>query len=264
MKSSAMGRILFPRDGDRRPPPDPFERDSGEDQDAAGDLEWMQRLREKDEREEDGEERLQVAEERRARRPDAVDRGEPEDVGEEERADHRVAEAEPDLPTEREVLRRHLRDADERERDPPDREHESADPERRVAAHQGANRDRVAAPGEREPDREQVSAETAREVAPTRGRNEPNASERDRRAEPERVRQLLEPEDDREQRDEDRRRAEQERDRGRLRELECVHEAQLVEEERERRDEHEREVSARDAKGALAAVREDPEQRGGG
>src|SRR5690348_18237611 len=101
MKSSAMGRILFPRDGDRRPSPDPFERDSGEDQDAAGDLEWVQRLREQDEREEDGEERLQVPEERRTRRPDAVDRGEPEDVGQEEGADNRVAEAEPDLPAER-------------------------------------------------------------------------------------------------------------------------------------------------------------------
>src|SRR5947209_4364070 len=202
MKSSAIGRILFPLHGDRRPPPDPFERDPREDQDSPGDLEGMQRLREQDEREEDGEERLEVAEERRARRPDAVDRGEPEDVGEEERADHRVAEAEPDLPPESEVLRRHLRDAHQRERDPPDCEHERADPERRVTPHQGPDRYGVTAPREREPDREQVSAETAREVAAARRGDQPDTAERDRRAEPQRVRQVRQPEDDREQRDE--------------------------------------------------------------
>src|SRR5689334_21099199 len=215
MKSSAMGRILFPRDGDRRPSPDPFERDSGEDQDAAGDLEWVQRLREQDEREEDGEERLQVPEERRTRRPDAVDRGEPEDVGQEEGADNRVAEAEPDLPAEREMLRRHLRDADERKRDPAHREHEGADPERRVAPHQRPDRDGVTAPGERKPDREQVAAEAAREVAAAGGGDQPDTAERDRRAEPERIRQVLEAERDRDQRDEDGRRPEQKRDRRR-------------------------------------------------
>src|SRR2546423_9235869 len=143
MKYSAMGRILFPLHGDRRPPPEPFERDPGEHQDAARDLERVQRLGEQDEREEDREERLQVAEERRARRPDAVDRGEPEDVGEEERADHRVAEAEPHLPAEGEVMRRHLRDADGRWRDPPDRENASAEPAWRVAPDEGRYRDRV-------------------------------------------------------------------------------------------------------------------------
>src|SRR6266567_794274 len=105
MKSSAIARILFPRRRNRSPPPEALERDPGEDEDASRDLQRMQRLRQQDEREEDGEERLQVAEQRRARRPDAVDRGEPEDVREKERADHRVGEAEPDLPAEREVLR---------------------------------------------------------------------------------------------------------------------------------------------------------------
>ena len=55
--------------------------------------------------------RLKVAEQRGARRADAVDRREPEDVREEERADHGVAEAEPDLPAEVEVLGADLRDA---------------------------------------------------------------------------------------------------------------------------------------------------------
>ena len=53
-------------------------------------------LAEEHEREEDGEERLQVREERRARRADARDRGEPQDVRQEERPDHREGEAEPD------------------------------------------------------------------------------------------------------------------------------------------------------------------------
>src|SRR6266542_3355020 len=51
-----------------RTPPEALERDPGEDQHAAGDLQRMQRLREQHEREEHREERLQVPEERRARR----------------------------------------------------------------------------------------------------------------------------------------------------------------------------------------------------
>ena len=47
------------------------------------------------EREEDAEERLHVREERRPRRADAADRGEPQDVRQEQRADHREREADP-------------------------------------------------------------------------------------------------------------------------------------------------------------------------
>ena len=134
----------------------------------------------------DGEERLQVREERRARRADAVDRREPEDVREEERPDHRVAEAEPDLPAEREVLLAELRDADERERHPADREHERADPKRRVAAHERRDRDRVAGPRERGRDRDQRARE-ARADAAVRDRDQRDAAERDRGADPERA-----------------------------------------------------------------------------
>ena len=88
---------------------------------------------------------------------DAVDRREPEDVRQEERPDHGVAEAEPDLPAEGELLLAELRDADERERHPADREHERADPVRRVAAHERRDRDRVARPGQSGGDRDQRS-----------------------------------------------------------------------------------------------------------
>ena len=69
---------------------------------TAGDLHRVQRLRQQDEREE--RRRRTAGGSRRATHAtaDAVDRREPEDVREEERPDHRVAEAEPDLPAERE------------------------------------------------------------------------------------------------------------------------------------------------------------------
>src|SRR5579859_5011175 len=102
MKSSAIGAkyALFDRwrSHRRNTAANPLEHDPGEDQDAAHDLQRMQRLGEQEDREHDREERLQVPEQRRARGPDSVDRGEPEDVGEEERADDGVPEAEPHEP----------------------------------------------------------------------------------------------------------------------------------------------------------------------
>src|SRR5581483_372889 len=127
MKSSAIGRILVGarRDRFRRlrrgPAREALERDPGEDQHAARDLEGAERLVQQEEREEDGEERLQVAEERGPRGADAVDRGEPEDVREEERADDGIAEPEPHLPAERELLLAELRARDGGERDPAER-----------------------------------------------------------------------------------------------------------------------------------------------
>ena len=108
------------------------------------DLPAVEVLREEEQREHDREEGLEVREERRARRPDAVDRGEPEDVREEERADDGEGEGEPGRRAEIEVLLEHLRQADDRERDPAEREHERADPERRVPAHQRRDGDGVA------------------------------------------------------------------------------------------------------------------------
>src|SRR4051794_23533686 len=122
MKSSLMRAIVrllpsdcFLADQLARPVPEALERDSREDQHAPDDLESAERLREEKEREDDREERLHVREERRPGRADAIDRGEPEDVREKERADDGVAEPEPHLPPERELLLAQLVDARERE-----------------------------------------------------------------------------------------------------------------------------------------------------
>src|SRR5690242_13931060 len=121
MKSSAMCRLCrCPQFGGTRgpAPPQPLVRDAREDEDAACDLERMEALPEQDNREEDREERLQVVEQSRARGADAVDRREPQDVREEERPDDCVAEAEPDLPPERERLVCELRRRERGKRHP--------------------------------------------------------------------------------------------------------------------------------------------------
>src|ERR1700758_5361686 len=99
-----VGSSLDARDGCGSSPQHAFVCDPREDEDSTRDLERAKALAEQDEREEDGEERLQVREEGRSRGPDSVDRGEPEDVREEESPDDRVAEAEPHLPAEGEGL----------------------------------------------------------------------------------------------------------------------------------------------------------------
>src|SRR4051794_25856232 len=121
MKSSAMGSMLFRQAWRRRRgllPQTPLEVDPDEDEDAAGDLERVERLGEQDEREEDAEERLEVVDDHGPRGADPGDGGEPEDVREEERPDDRVREAEPRESAEVELLARDLRDRDGRERQP--------------------------------------------------------------------------------------------------------------------------------------------------
>src|SRR6476659_9651887 len=98
MKSSAMPSMLFGRGqrrGDRPVAQAPLEVDPDEDQDAADDLERMERLGEQKQREQDAEERLEVVDDDGPRRANALDRREPEDVREEERPDDGVREAEP-------------------------------------------------------------------------------------------------------------------------------------------------------------------------
>src|SRR5438034_11620815 len=82
--------------------------DAAADRDAADELEPRERLGEQDQRDHRSEERLQVGEHRRARRPDAVDRAEPEDVRHDERADNGEDEARPEQSARRPVLRREL------------------------------------------------------------------------------------------------------------------------------------------------------------
>src|SRR5688572_14765078 len=75
--------------------------DPDRDQHTAGQLEQPERLGQEHDRDRRREEGLQVRGERRARRPDALERAEPEDVGENERPEGREEEKPPDLPAER-------------------------------------------------------------------------------------------------------------------------------------------------------------------
>ena len=130
----------------RGPPPAALEHDPGEDRHAAEPLEPVQVLGEDQGREDRGDERLDVREQRRPRRPDPVDGGEPEDVRQEQRPDDREREADPDEVAERRVvLVGDLGRAEREERNAHHAEHDRADPVRRVAAHQRRDRHRVAA-----------------------------------------------------------------------------------------------------------------------
>jgi hypothetical protein len=82
--------------------------DSACDRQAAHDLHRRDRLRQQREGDECGEEGLQVGEQRRSRRADAVDCGEPEQVRDHERPDHGEREADPHERTEVEALIREL------------------------------------------------------------------------------------------------------------------------------------------------------------
>ena len=96
--------------------------------------------------------------------------------GEGEREPHHPAEA-------GESSARELRDARQRERHPAEREHERADPKRRVAAHQRGDRDRVGGPGRGGRDREQRRRAGSPERPPlAAGRDQPDPDERDQRA----------------------------------------------------------------------------------
>src|SRR5581483_12301425 len=147
-----------------------------------------------------------IREERGARRSDAVDRREPEDVREEQRADDRVGEAEPRARREVVALVRRLPHARDRERHPAEREYERADPKRRVPAKKRRDRDRVPAPRRGGEQREHVTGDASREsAAPPRDEADPH--EREERRRPERALQPLEPAERRVDADEDRRRA---------------------------------------------------------
>ena len=204
------------------------QEDPAADQDAADDLEPRHRLLEQHEREDRRDERLQVRDERRARRPDAVDGLEPEDVREHERPERRVDEADPHERAEVERLMRRLREARRCDGDPADREHERADPVRRVAAHQRRDRDRVRRPGRGGREAEQVAFDAPRDAARLPERDQRDAGERDAGGEPEAPVQPLEPDRERDQRREDRRRAEDQRDRRRVRVRQRVDVGELV------------------------------------
>src|SRR5579862_4158258 len=249
-------------DGDRLRPalPHALEDDADRDCGATGDLPSVQLFGEEHEREEDGEERLQVREQGRTGRPDAVDRREPEDVGQEERPDHRVGERDPHQRAEvAEALRGELRDADEYQREPAERQHDCADPQRRIAAHQRGDRDRIGSPGRRRRDRDQVAEPIARDAAAPG--DQPDAEERDGGGEPERRGRPFDPDDEREDADEHRRRPEHEADRRRRRQVHAGDEARLVQEDEQRRQPDELPVRPADPERPLALCGEAPEER---
>src|SRR5437764_189360 len=147
-------------------PPHPAEQDPRADRDAAQDLQPRDLLGEDGEREDRGDERLQVREERRAGGTDAVDRPEPEDVRQDERAEQRVAEADPVEPADRTpVLRRELARSRGDERHPADEEDDGADLVRRVAAHERRDDHRVRGPRRGRSDREHVARDVAGDSA---------------------------------------------------------------------------------------------------
>jgi hypothetical protein len=87
----------------------PGEDERQPDRQASGDLQPRQLLGQQHDREEGGQEGLEVRHERRARRADPLDRREPEEVREHQWADHREGEPDPHERLEVPVLIEQLR-----------------------------------------------------------------------------------------------------------------------------------------------------------
>ena len=162
---------------------------------------------------------------------DPVERVEPEDVGDDERPERREHEQHPHLPAEAPVLRARLRQADQRDPDPRERQHYGADPGRRVAGHQRRDQDRVHGPGRGGEDPPQDPGRVAADLTAGAERHERDAGHGERCPGPEAARQHLRAEGEPDQRGEDRRRGEDQRDHRGRRGLERVDEADLVDEE---------------------------------
>ena len=155
------------------------------------------------------EERLEVGGERRAGRPDAVERAEPELVRQDERAraSRRASSAQTSQPRSQ-SWSESCGSAGERDRDPRAAEDDGADPRRRVAAHERGDEDRVARPRRGGEDAEEDAAEVAREAPPEPSATSATPREGEQRAGPEARRERLGAEREPGERGEDRRRAE--------------------------------------------------------
>ena len=140
--------------------------------------ESSERLREEHDGEQRAEERLEVGEQRRPPRADAVHGREPEDVRKYQRPDDRKRKAGPDEPVEIPVLVRQLLAREQHEREPHQHENSRRDAVRRVLAHEGRDRDRVRCPGRRHAHRDEDAAELARERAACADGDERDAAER--------------------------------------------------------------------------------------
>src|SRR6476469_2360606 len=103
------------------------DHDSRSDAETARDLDGGHLLGEEYQREDGGDEGLQVAGERGPRGPDAVQGAEPEDIGEDERAERGEREQQPDAPAETVILALRLADPRHGQTEPAEREHDRAD-----------------------------------------------------------------------------------------------------------------------------------------
>ena len=154
--------------------------------------------------------------------------------------------------------------AGDRERDPAEDEHERADPERRVAAHERRDGDRVAAPRCGAQHGEEVAAKVGGHALPRTGGDEHDACEGERGRDPEPPTEPLDPDEARDERCEDRQRAEQERSGRRGRQVEREDEAELIHEQEHDGEPDERQIAAPDPERALARERErDEHERSG-
>src|SRR3954470_12079291 len=228
----------------RRPGSSPARRegDPACDRDSADDLHGRNRLREQDERDDRREERLQVREERCARRAHAVDRREPEQVGDHERPEHGEREPDPDERAEVVALVGELLRPRQGEQRRHGEQEDRTEPERGISPHERADRHRVGGPGGRTANGERVPFEVRRQASARTNCDQRDARERHQRCDPEADAQMLDARASGEEGGEDRQRSEQQRDGRRSREAECVDEAQLVREQHRRTEDDDRQV----------------------
>ncbi len=209
------------------------------------------------------QEGLQVREERSARGPDAIDRGEPHQVRQDEGPEDGEGETEPEERAEVELLLADLAASEQEEGQGDHEQDDGADPKRRVTAHQRRDRDRVGGPRESAEHGERVALDIPGQASTRSHADQSDAGERDDGRTPEATAEALDPDGAREERRKDRERPEQQRDGGRGREAQRVDEAQLVYEEHCHTDGDERELSAADRKRALPRESDRREQKGG-
>ena len=241
-----------------------LKRDPRSDREAADDLERGHLLGEDQQREQGAEKRLEVRVEGGARRPDAVDRREPEHVRDHERADDRDHEDAPDERLEVPVLRGELVGGRREDQRGAHQQPERRDAKRRVAPHEGRDRNGVDRPGRRAEKRQEDPLGAAGDFSMRAERDEGDAQEADGGRCDEALREQLDARHPRDQHREDRQRPENERGRARSRVRQRVDEPELVEPDADHRGaEQEQQVATAHAQRALEAQRDRAEEQRG-
>src|SRR5579884_2821526 len=224
-------------------------------------LERVEVLREREDREDGAEEGLEVGVERAAPGAGAIDGGEPEEVADDDRAEAAVEQAAPrERGRCRPRLRHQPRDRDQPEQQAADDAARRVDLQRRVALHRRDDADGV--DGEAERGREREQDPDGVDAAAAAGGDERHAGEGDRRREPVPRVEAFVTREVRHQRHERRQRAEHERNRRRRDEVERVAERDLVQHHaRDRRERDARSVTPSDPQRVTAKRREQAERR---